>query len=104
MPFLARQQLLVGLAAVALWQITGQRGVALDNGVDPGNLGKGDWIYSLSQATNQLGGNVATVHDLTSLMVFEKSQGMNFIVVKAGDGADDFPSPAFPQFTSNLVY
>jgi hypothetical protein len=103
MSFLARYKLLAGLAAAALWQMTGSRMVALDNGVDPANLGKGDWIYSLSQATRQLGGNVASVHDLASLMAYEKSQGMNFIVVKAGEGDGDFPLAAAPQFTRNLV-
>jgi Purple acid Phosphatase, N-terminal domain len=74
----------------------------LDNGVDPGNLGKGDWIYILSSATNKLGGNVPSVTDVTSLMNYEKSQGMDFVIVKAGDGANTFPSSG-AQFTPSLV-
>ncbi|EEF61713.1 fibronectin type III domain-containing protein [Pedosphaera parvula] len=75
---------------------------SLDNGVEPANLGKGDWIYFLSTATNKLGGNVASVTDVASLMNYEKSQGMDFIIVKAGDGASQFPSGS-PQFTASLV-
>jgi Immunoglobulin domain len=71
------------------------RAVVLDNGIDPANLGKGDWIYILSTATSQHGG-------LDGLMAYEKSQGMNYIILKAGDGSDLFPS-ANPQFTSNVV-
>ncbi|MBI3853998.1 MAG: fibronectin type III domain-containing protein [Verrucomicrobia bacterium] len=90
-------------AVILLWQCTGESVRALDNGIDPANLGKGDWIYFLSQATNQLGGHVPGVRDVPSLMAFEKSQGMHFIVVKAGTGAADFPSPTNPQFTAHLV-
>ena len=31
-----------------------------DGGIDPWNLGKGDWIYFMSAATNKLGGNMST--------------------------------------------
>ncbi len=80
------------------------RGVILDNGIDPGNLGKGDWIYFIQDATNHLGGNVSGVHDLPTFMAYEKSQGINYIIVKAGDGGIDFDGNyAFPQFNSNLV-
>src|SRR5690242_1108485 len=32
------------------------KAAVLDNGIDPANLGKGDWIYILSTATSQHGG------------------------------------------------
>ncbi|MDB6124898.1 MAG: Fibronectin type domain protein [Pedosphaera sp.] len=74
----------------------------LDNGVDPANLGKGDWIYFMSAATNHLGGNVSSVHDIPTLMSYEKSQGMTHIIVKAGDAGTAFPTSG-PQFTISLV-
>ncbi|MDB6121455.1 MAG: Fibronectin type domain protein [Pedosphaera sp.] len=86
--------------AFAAQQVSGQ---ILDNGVEPANLGKGDWIYFLSTATNKLGGNVPAVTNVASLMSYEKSKGMSFIVVKAGDGATIFPSSGSPQFTTSLV-
>ncbi|MFN7138542.1 MAG: immunoglobulin domain-containing protein, partial [Limisphaerales bacterium] len=65
---------------------------------DPFNMGKGDWIYFLSMATNKLGGNVPSVTNLTSLMNYERLQGMQFLVVKAGDGAT-----IWDQFNAELV-
>ncbi len=78
---------------------------ALDGGVEPANLGKGDWIYFLSTAVNHVGGTVPGVYDLPSLMSFYRSEGVQFLVVKAGTGAADF-NGGFnaPQFDSNLVY
>src|SRR5690348_12178320 len=75
----------------------------LDGNIDPSNLGKGDWIYVLSSATNQLGGNVPSVTDITSLMNYEASQGMQWIVVKAGTGSTNFPSSSSKQFNFTLV-
>ncbi len=71
---------------------------ALTAGVDPSNMGKGDWIYFLSMATNKLGGNVPGVTNLSSLMSYERLQGMQFIVVKAGDG-----DTIWDQFNAELV-
>lgn len=48
---------------------------ALDNGIDPFNLGKGDWIYFMSAATNKLGGNVPSVTSIASLMAYREKQG-----------------------------
>jgi hypothetical protein len=76
---------------------------ALDFGVDPNNLRKGDWIYFLSDATNKLGGNVLSVTNAASLFAYEKSQGMDYIVIKAGTGSTNFPSAGNPQFTASLV-
>ena len=80
-------------------------GGVLDGGVDPENLGKGDWIYFLGSATNHLGGHILAVHDIPSLMSFYKSEGFQFLVVKAGTGATNFNGGfRTPQFDSNLVY
>ncbi len=79
-------------------------GVIFDGGVDPANLGKGDWIYFIQSATNQLGGNVPSVHDLPTFMAYEKSQGIKYLIVKAGDGGNDFDGNySFPQFNGTLV-
>src|SRR5690242_13910022 len=74
-----------------------------DGGVDPSNLGKGDWIYSITDATNQLGGHVSSVTNENSLMLFYKSQGIRYCIVKAGTATNLFTACyAFPQFSSNL--
>ncbi|MDB6026971.1 MAG: glycoside hydrolase family 5 [Verrucomicrobiales bacterium] len=75
----------------------------MENGVDPERLGTGDWIYFMSEATNHLGGNVESVTNVPSLMSFYKSMGVDFIAVKAGTGADDFPPTEPPQFNRSLV-
>src|SRR5690349_11954328 len=75
----------------------------LDYGVDPEKLGKGDWIYFLDAAVKKLGGNVETVTNVPSLMKFYKTQGIDFICVKAATGPDEFPSEKDPQFTKELV-
>jgi len=74
-----------------------------DGGVDPSNLGKGDWIYILSNAINQLGGSAPSVTDLASLMAYEKNLGVQYLIIKAADGSSRFPSDANPQFTSDVV-
>jgi hypothetical protein len=76
-----------------------------DGGINPANLGKGDWIYFLSAATNRLGGSVPSVVNLPTLMAWYKSVGMQYIIVKAGTGSTNFNgSGTSPQFNSNLVY
>ena len=93
--------LIVALVALG----TGQTRAQLrDGGIDPGNLGKGDWVYSISDATNKVGGRYPSVTNENSLMLFYKSQGIRYFVVKAGTGASLFNGCyPFPQFTSNLV-
>ncbi len=77
-----------------------------DGGVDSENLGKGEWIFSMTSATNRLGGNVPGVNDIPSLMSYQKNQGMTHIIVKAGTGSTNYLPFGYtsPQFTSNLVY
>src|SRR5688572_18891155 len=74
----------------------------MENGVDPENLGKGDWIYFLSDAVKQLGGNVPAVTNLTSLMEYYKEVGMSFVAIKAGTGGKEFPT-GNPQFTPEFI-
>jgi hypothetical protein len=74
-----------------------------DGGINPANLGKGDWIYILANAVNHLGGNSPAVTNLASLMAYEKNQGVQYLIIKAGDGPTKFPSDVAPQFTAEVV-
>jgi len=76
-----------------------------DGGINPANLGKGDWIWYVSWATNQLGGSAPSVVNLPTLMAYYKSVGMQYVIVKAGTGSTNFNGGgASPQFNSNLVH
>jgi hypothetical protein len=75
-----------------------------DGGVDPANLGKGDWIYCVSDATNKLGGHIGAVTNETSLMQFYRGQGIRYLVVKAATSDQLFNGCLkTPQFTKSLV-
>src|SRR5215204_4908213 len=74
-----------------------------DGGIDPKNLGKGDWIYILSSAVSQMGGNAPAVTNLASLMFYQKNQGVQYLIIKAADGHVRFPSEGNPQFTTAVV-
>jgi hypothetical protein len=75
-----------------------------EGGIDPANLGKGDWIYCVSDATNKLGGHVSAVTNDISLMQFYRSQGIRYLIVKAATGDQLFSGCLkAPQFTSALV-
>ncbi|MDB6108883.1 MAG: Fibronectin type domain protein [Pedosphaera sp.] len=75
-----------------------------DGGIDPKNLGKGDWIYSITDATNKLGGHVSSVTNENSLMLFYKSQGVRYMMVKMASSGTLFNGCySFPQFTTNFV-
>lgn len=75
-----------------------------DGGIDPWNLGKGDWIYSIRDATNGLGGHVPSVTNENSLMLFYKSQGVRYVIVKSGTGATLYNGCyAFPQLTPYFI-
>src|SRR5580698_1144373 len=78
--------------------------VIRDGGVNPANLGQGGWLYIMQQATNKLGGNVASVTNEDSLFAYMKSEGFNYVIVKAATSNTMwFGNYTFPQFTSNLV-
>src|SRR4051794_31438150 len=75
-----------------------------DGGIDPKNLGKGDWIYSITDATNKLGGHISSVTNENSLMLFYKSQGIRYMMVKMASSDTLFNGCySFPQFTTNFV-
>jgi hypothetical protein len=96
--FAVRCALLSLVACVSLHRCA--QAQILDNGIDPANLGKGDWIYFLEAATNKLGGSVPSVKNVSTLMSYYKSIGMQFLVVKAGTGSTNFNNN---QFSSSLV-
>jgi hypothetical protein len=90
--------------AILLAAVASVRGQVRDSGIDPSNLGKGEWVYSISDATNKVGGRYPSVTNENSLMLFYQSQGIRYFVVKAGTGSSLFNGCyGFPQFTSNLV-
>ena len=67
-----------------------------DGGINPKNLGKGEWIYILPNAINQMGGHVPGVTNLASLMAYQKNLGCEYVIIKAGDSGNKFPSRAQP--------
>ncbi|WP_040549327.1 hypothetical protein [Pedosphaera parvula] len=77
--------------------------VIRDGGIDPANLGKGEWIYYMSSNTNMLGGSVSAVTNEVSLMKYFKSQGIRYIIVKAASNDQLFNGGYdFPQFNRSL--
>src|SRR5689334_3602703 len=70
-----------------------------DGGVDSENLGKGDWLWIVGNATNHLNGHVNAVNDIPSLMSYFKNQGIKYIIVKAGTGSTNYNGTGgSPQF------
>ena len=70
-----------------------QPGPLLDNGVDPANLGKGDWIWQMPMTQTHLG-----VADVQGVIDYEVSMGMQWITVKCGDGGS-----VWSQFNADVV-
>ncbi len=79
------------------------RAVIRDGGIDNMNPGRGTWIYILPNAINQLGGNVSSVSNLTSLMIYMKNQGLQYVILKAAQGDTVFNQNGSPQFTPAVV-
>ena len=77
--------------------------VIRDGGIDPANLGRGSWIYILPNATAGLGGNVPAVSNLTSLMIYMKNQGLQYVTFKAAQADTVFTVGGNPQFTPAVV-
>jgi hypothetical protein len=66
-------------------------------GIDPNNMGKGDWIHSIPVAEANAG--VTTVQGLID---YEKSEGVQWLAVKCGDGNYGIPTN-WTQFNSTLI-
>jgi hypothetical protein len=67
----------------------------LDNGIDPANLGKGDWIWEMPECETSLG---LADGDVQGVIDFEKNAGMQWITVKCGDGTN-----IWTQFDPDLI-
>ena len=94
------------LALLFRWDASAAQVPIRDGGINPANLGKGDWIWHVSWATNKLGGVAPSVVNFPTLMSYYKSQGLHYTIVKAGTGSTNFfgDKHSAPQFNSNLVY
>jgi len=57
--------------------------LALDNNVDPNNLGQGDWIWKVLLSETALG-----VSTPQAVIDYEADKGMQWVTVKAGDGVN----------------
>ncbi len=79
-------------------------GVIRDGGIDPANLGKGEWIYSFKDATNRLGGHINSVTNEASLFQYYKKIGVKYVMIKMGTGSTNYSGCyATPhQVTANL--
>jgi len=92
-----RLVLLPAAVLLALIVIAPRAGAQLrDGNIDPWNLGKGDWIYILSDAASQHGG-------VSGLMTYAKGKGMSYVVIKAGEGGSLYAPYGSVQFTSSTV-
>ena len=62
--------------------------------------GKGDWIWLIDDAIRLIGGTTAQ-----DLINFEKSKGISYLIVKAGEGNHRYPNPSgtHTQFDSAFV-
>jgi hypothetical protein len=65
----------------------------LDGGIDPANLGKGDWIWQMSSCMTALG-----VSSVQGVIDYEKNRGMKWITVKCGDSGN-----IWSQFNTDLI-
>ncbi len=94
----------VSLIVLAGCFLNSASAVIRDGGIDPANLGKGDWIYSMADATNKLGGHISSVTNETSLMQYYKGIGVRYLIIKMGTGSTNYAgcytSPN--QITTNL--
>lgn len=67
----------------------------LDRGVDPANLGKGDWIWRLSDCQASLG---LANGDVQGVINQAKAAGLQWITVKCGDNGN-----VWTQFNTDLI-
>src|SRR6476620_1793890 len=70
----------------------------LVGGVDPYNMGKGDWIWQIPSAMVNTG--TTTVPELMSYL---KDKGLKWIIVKAGDANNGPVTGTWTQFNKTLI-
>jgi hypothetical protein len=88
------KKMLKGLIAGAIL-LAASAAPALDNGVDPNNLGKGYWVWYLSTTYTNLG---LAQGDIDGLMQKLDDMGCDWVTVKSANGTG-----AWAQFTPELV-
>ncbi len=84
---------------------TPAKAVIRDGGIDPSNLGKGEWIYSMKDATNKLGGTVSSVTSTATLFQYYKNIGVKYVLIKVGTGSTNYTGCSFGsphQVTASL--
>ena len=67
----------------------------LANGIDPNNLGKGDWIWEMPSCESALG-----VSTPQAVIAYEANKGVQWITVKGADGGN---TNSWTQFNPTLV-
>jgi len=84
--------------ACALWCVAAlpdTTRAALLHGIDPNNLGKGDWIWQMSSCQAALG-----VANAQGVIDYEAARGMQWITVKGADGGN---TNSWTQFNPTLI-
>jgi hypothetical protein len=67
------------------------------SGVDPANLGKGDWIWEMAKVESRL-----NVSNTQAVIDYEAGLGVQWIAVKCGDGTNGLPN-SWTQFSPALI-
>ncbi len=103
----------MNLRVCSLWLVTLVAMVAMagrsqaqirDGGIDPKNLGKGVWVFSMKDATNKVGGHISSVTNINSLMQYYRSVGLRYCIIKSATSDVLFGDCTVGgQLTSNLV-
>jgi len=88
---LAKMILLSAVFLFVAWRADAQ----LDYGINPANLGKGDWIYQMTNCELALG-----VSTPQAVLQYEANKGVQWVAVNGADGADTID---FPQYNTNLI-
>ena len=101
-----RIRLILVLTGILLFAAKPQNASAVirDGGIDPANLGKGEWIFSVADCTNKLGGHISSVTNEATMFQYYKSIGVRYVIIKMGTGSTNYSGCyATPhQVTANL--
>src|SRR5438105_15754748 len=88
----------VGSPAVDMEPLEGRTLLATVGGVDPFNMGKGDFIWKVTAAEQNTG-----TTNVPTLINYMKARGFKWLVVKAGDGNSGPGSALYAQFNKTLI-
>ncbi|MEO6437255.1 MAG: SdrD B-like domain-containing protein [Tepidisphaeraceae bacterium] len=78
--------------------LEGRKLLAIVGGVDPYNMGKGDWIWQIASAQTSTG-----TSSVSELATYLKNRGMKWIIVKAGDGNNGPGTGLYAQWNKSLI-